>query len=81
MKSRLIITAAVWAMLLAGPAAGEYDFFANARYPGPIRKPGVDLYKVKQAGGSGSRGGSEEVVEIEALFSYYGLVRSAKHGI
>jgi hypothetical protein len=31
-------------------SAADYDFFEGARYPGPIKKPGVDLYKVKLAG-------------------------------
>ena len=37
-------------LVLAGNAAGEYDFFNRAVYPGPIRKPGVDLYEVKEPG-------------------------------
>ena len=27
-------------------ASAEYDFFAGARYPGGIKKPGVGLYEV-----------------------------------
>jgi len=37
-------------------AAEDYDFFAGARYPGPVKKPGVDVYQVKQAGGTDAKG-------------------------
>ncbi len=50
-----IMTYAVAAILAAVASltatAEPYDFFANAIYPGAGRKPGVGLYKVKQAGG------------------------------
>jgi len=61
MKSRVILASLV-GLALAGTVAGEYDFFARARYPGPVRKPGVDLYKVAQAGGPHSRGYQRRVV-------------------
>jgi hypothetical protein len=48
---------------LACAGAGEYDFFALARYPGPIRAPGVDIYKVEQTGGSNAEGYQRRVVD------------------
>ena len=52
MKSRLMLIVAFVGLVPAGNAAGEYDFFAGAVYPGPVQKPGIDLYKVKQTGGT-----------------------------
>jgi hypothetical protein len=48
---------------LAGSAAGEYDFFAGARYPGPVKKPGVDVYQAKQTGGPHAEGYQRRVVD------------------
>jgi len=35
--------------------AAAYDFYANTRYPGPGRRPDVDLYRVVQPGASDPR--------------------------
>ncbi|MDP6525356.1 MAG: DUF6055 domain-containing protein [Kiritimatiellia bacterium] len=55
MRTRKVIAGAVTLLLAAGASPGvaaeNYDFFSYARYPGAGRKPGVELYKVKQAGG------------------------------
>jgi len=49
---RLRALLAVTALLPCNVALAEaYDFFAGARYPGPVKRPEVDLYQVKQAGG------------------------------
>ena len=63
MRSRSILTVALVGLIFAGPAAGEYDFFAGARCPGPVKKPGVDVYKVKQAGGPHAKGYRRRVVD------------------
>jgi len=55
MRLRPILTAALACLAFAGTAAGEYDFFAGARYPGPVKKGGVDLYKVTRGGGAGPK--------------------------
>ena len=55
MKSRRIWTVALAPLVFAGSAVGEYDFFAGARYPGPVKNPGVDVYRVKQAGDPNAR--------------------------
>ena len=36
-------------------AGGGYDFYANTRYPGPGRRPNVDIYKVVRPGSSDPR--------------------------
>jgi len=33
-----------------GTHPASYDFYANTKYPGPILRPDVELYKVEQAG-------------------------------
>jgi len=43
-------------------AADDYDFFDRARYPGPGRKEGVDLYVVEQEGGPHAVGYKRRVV-------------------
>ena len=53
---RLLLTLAIAGALHADTASAQYDFFAGARYPGPIKKPGVGLYKVKQKGGRYAEG-------------------------
>ena len=64
MKMRMMLTIAAAGLLLTGIAAAEdYDFFSGARYPGPVQKPGVDLYKVAKDGGADpSAYGRREVV-------------------
>ena len=57
-----ILAAALAGLVSAGAAAGEYDFFAGARYPGPVRKLGVDLYKVEQEGGPDAAGYTRRTV-------------------
>ncbi|MBT3202288.1 MAG: hypothetical protein HN350_20505, partial [Phycisphaerales bacterium] len=47
----------------AAQAADEYNFFAGARYPGPARAPGVDIYKVEQTGGPHAKGYQRRVVD------------------
>ena len=56
MRLRLLFTLALTSALFAGAASSEYDFFDGARYPGGNKKPGVDIYKVKQAGGPFAEG-------------------------
>ena len=56
MNTRLLLTLAIAGALYANTASAQYDFFAGARYPGPTKKPGVGLYKVKQAGGDHAEG-------------------------
>ena len=63
MKSRLILTVVFTGMVLTGTAAGDYDFFAGAIYPGAGLKPGVDIYKVKQTGGPRAEGYQRRVVD------------------
>jgi len=51
MKTTLILTAAVVGWVSAGGAAAEnYDFYIGLQYPGAKLRPGVELYKVEQAG-------------------------------
>ena len=54
MKLRLIVMVVLVGLVSAGNAAGGYDFFNRAVCPGPTKKPGVDLYKVKETGDHGS---------------------------
>jgi hypothetical protein len=63
MKSRLPVMVVLVGMVSAGSAAGEYDFFNRAVCPGPARKPGVDIYKVKETGDSGVGSYERRVVE------------------
>ncbi|MBT3297109.1 MAG: hypothetical protein HN383_17720 [Verrucomicrobia bacterium] len=37
-------------------ASADYDLFSGAQYPGGIKRPGVDLYQVKQKGGRYAEG-------------------------
>lgn len=50
------------AVAVLATAASGYDFFARARYPGPVRVAGVDLYKVEQQGGAHAEGYQRRVV-------------------
>lgn len=43
-------------------AAAEYDFFERAKYPGPGKVPGVDIYQVEQTGGPFAEGYQRRVV-------------------
>ena len=61
MKRRLVLWA-VTASLCGVTAAEGYDFFGRARYPGPVKLPGVDLYEVQQAGGPFAEGYQRRVV-------------------
>ena len=54
----LLLAAAVF----QARAATGYDLFARARYPGPARLEGVDLYKVEQKGGPHAEGYQRRVV-------------------
>ena len=61
MKTRLMLAATLAVALCAtalpaAAASDEYDFFARAKYPGPNKRLGVDLYKVKQQGGHYAEG-------------------------
>jgi len=47
----------------ASLAAEEYNYFAGVRYPGPGNAPGVDIYKVDQAGGPRAAGYRRRVVD------------------
>ena len=51
------------AVTVSATVASGYDFFARARYPGPVRVEGVDLYKVKQQGGPHAEGYQRRVVD------------------
>jgi len=50
------------AVMSEATAATGYDFFGRARYPGPTRVEGVDLYKVAQQGGPHAEGYKRRVV-------------------
>jgi len=71
MKSRLIVMVVLVGCaagsedrcVSVGNAAGEYDFFNRAVCPGPTRKPGVDLYKVKETGDPGAGSYERRVVQ------------------
>jgi len=63
MKSRLVLAAVLAFPVISGAAADEYDFFSGARYPGAERKPGVDVYRVKQDGGPFATGYQRRVVD------------------
>jgi len=63
MRSRLALTAACLGLVFSSAAGGEYDFFARARYPGPVRRHGVDLYKVVQGAEAGGQGYRRRVVQ------------------
>lgn len=53
---------AVAACLCSVAAAVVYDFFNRARYPGPVKLPGVDLYQAEHTGGPFAEGDQRPVV-------------------
>ena len=50
MKTTLILITGLAGLICAAAAAEDYDFYAATQYPGAKLRPGVDIYKVKQAG-------------------------------
>jgi len=56
MITRLLLALTLAGALHAVAASADYDLFSGAQYPGGIKKPGVDLYKVKQKGGRYAEG-------------------------
>jgi len=58
-----LICLAMAGSAMAGSALGAYDFFDGAKCPGAGKKPGVDLYKVKQTGGRYAEGYQRRVVK------------------
>ena len=62
MNTRLLLTLAIVSLLHTVAAFGEYDFFAGAKYPGGIKKPGVGLYEADQTGGLYAEGYQRRVV-------------------
>ena len=56
MRTRSTLTAVLAGLLtglgITGTTAGEYEFFSRARYPGPGKRPGVDLYEITQGAGA-----------------------------
>ena len=62
MKSRLILTAVLAGLVLAGTAAGEHDFYKCLRYPKKL-VPGVGRDKVEQEGGPNAVGYKRRTVQ------------------
>ena len=62
MAKRVCVLCLMLLVLAPSAGAGQYDFFAGARYPGAGRAPGVDLYKVDQTGGPAAAGYQRRVV-------------------
>ena len=62
MAKRVCVLCLMLLVPATSASAGGYDFFAPARYPGAGRAPGVDLYKVNQAGGPSAAGYQRRVV-------------------
>ncbi len=60
---RLLIFAAIVSASCNAAFAEDYDFFGRARYPGPRKVPGVDLYRVEQGGGPHAEGYQRRVVD------------------
>ena len=52
MKTKLMLTIGLTGLICVGAVAENYDFYAATQYPGAKLRPGVDIYKVKQAGKS-----------------------------
>ena len=50
MNTKLMLMIGLVGLICAGAAGGDYDFYAATQYPGAKLKPGVDIYKVQQAG-------------------------------
>ncbi len=51
------------AVAMFATVASAYDFFGRARYPGPVRVEGVDLYEPQQQGGPHAEGYQRRVVD------------------
>jgi len=62
MAKQVCVLCLILLVLASSAIAGQYDFFAGARYPGAGKAPGVDLYKVKQTGGPTAEGYQRRVV-------------------
>ena len=77
MKTRQRFAPVLICLAMAGSALGAHDFFDGARYPGSGKKPGVDLYKVKQTGGRYAEGYQRR--GRPSILSLHGLTPCEKH--